>query len=61
MTDFVATVPTWVVLTDLVQLCSVDVGQQFTANHPCEVFTDDAEAVAYALSIGWTPPAPEVD
>jgi hypothetical protein len=55
MTDFVASEPTWVVLTDLAQLLAVEVGQQFTSNHPCQVFTDEAEAVAYADSIGWVP------
>jgi hypothetical protein len=55
MTDFKATVPTWVVLSDLAQLLAVKVGQQFTSNHPCQVFTDEDEAVAYAESIGWVP------
>jgi hypothetical protein len=55
MTDFVASEPTWVVLTDKAELIPVEVGQQFTSNHPCDVFTDEATAVAYAESIGWVP------
>jgi hypothetical protein len=55
MTDFVATEPTWVVLDDLIQLIEVDTGQRFTSNHPNHIFTDEAEAIAYAISIGWEP------
>jgi hypothetical protein len=55
VTDFKATQPTWVVLDDLAQLLTVDTGQQFTTGHPCHIFTDEAEAVAYAISIGWEP------
>jgi hypothetical protein len=59
MTDFVATQPTWVVLDDLIELLTVDTGQRFSSNHPCHIFTNEAEAVAYAISIGWTPPEPD--
>lgn len=55
MTDFVADVPTWVVLTDQVELIAVEVGQQFTSNHPLQVFTDELEAIKFAISIGWVP------
>jgi hypothetical protein len=55
MTDFVASEPAWVVLSDLAQLLTVEVGQQFTTNQTCQVFTVEAEAVAYAESIGWVP------
>ena len=60
MTDFYAEVPTWVVLIDQVQIIAVEVGQQFTSNHPLEIFTDEAEAIAFALSIGWQP-EPDAD
>jgi hypothetical protein len=59
MTDFVATVPTWVVLDDLIELLTVDTGQRFSSNHPCHIFENEVEAIAYAISIGWTPPEPE--
>lgn len=60
MTDFYADVPTWVVLIDQVQLIPVEVGQQFTSNHPLEIFTDELEAIEFAISIGWQPePEPE--
>jgi hypothetical protein len=59
MTDFVATVPTWVVLSDLAQLLAVEVGQQFTTNQTCQVFTVEAEAMVYAQSIGWVPDEPD--
>jgi hypothetical protein len=59
MTDFVATVPTWVVLDDLIELLEVDTGQRFSSTHPCHIFINEAEAVAYAISIGWTPPEPD--
>jgi hypothetical protein len=55
MTDFVASEPTWVVLTDKAELIPVDVGQQFTTNQTCQVFTVEAEAMVYAQSIGWVP------
>jgi hypothetical protein len=55
MTDFTATQPTWVVLDDLIELLPVDTGQRFTSNHPNHIFTDEAEAIAYAISIGWQP------
>jgi hypothetical protein len=55
MTDFTAEVPTWVVLDDLIELLEVDTGQRFTSNHPNHIFTDEAEAIAYAISIGWQP------
>jgi len=55
MTDFTATQPTWVVLDDLIELLAVDTGQRFTSNHPNHIFTDEAEAIAYAISIGWQP------
>jgi hypothetical protein len=55
VTNFYATEPTWVVLDDLAQLLTVDTGQQFTTGHPCHIFTDEAEAIAYAISIGWEP------
>ena len=58
MTDFVATVTTWVVITstDPTQLLQVEVGQQFTSRQTCTVFTNEAEAIAYARKHGWTPP-----
>lgn len=55
MTDFYAGVPTWVVLIDQQQLIAVEVGQQFTSSQNLEMFTDEAEATAFALSIGWEP------
>jgi hypothetical protein len=59
MTDFVATQPTWVVLDDLIELLEVDTGQRFTSGHPCHIFTDESEAIAYAISIGWEPEGTE--
>ena len=61
MTDFVAEVPTWVVLDDLIQLIEVDTGQRFTSTHANHIFTNEAEAIAYAISIGWTPPEPDAE
>jgi hypothetical protein len=55
MTDFIAAQPTWVVLDNLIQLLTVETAQQFTSNQQCHIFTDEAQAVAYATSIGWTP------
>ena len=58
MTDFYADVPIWVVLIDQVQIIAVEVGQQFTSNNPLEIFADEAEAIAFAVSIGWQPEPP---
>jgi hypothetical protein len=55
MTDFIATVTTWVVLTELAQLIKVEPDHQFTSQQVCEVYTDEAEAIARAIEIGWTP------
>jgi hypothetical protein len=60
MTDFVATETTWVVLTELAQLIEVEVAHQFTSRQVCEVFTNEAEAIARAIEIGWVP-TPEPD
>jgi hypothetical protein len=61
VTDFYADVPTWVVLIDQAQLIAVEVGQQFTSNHPLEIFTDELEAIEFAISIGWQPePDPDL-
>jgi hypothetical protein len=56
MIDFVATEPTWVVLTERAELLQVDVGLQFTSNQVCEVFTDEVEARAAAVAAGWVEP-----
>jgi hypothetical protein len=61
MTDFVASEPTWVVLIDQVLLLPVDVGQQFSSMHPLQIFTDEAEAVAFAESLGWQPEPDEFE
>lgn len=58
MIDFVADVPTWVVLIDQAELIAVEVGQQFTSNHPLQIFTDKLEAIEFAVSIGWQPSEP---
>jgi hypothetical protein len=57
MTDFVADVTTWVVLTSTpeTQLVEVDVGQQFTSRQTCVLFTDEEQAIVYAIEHGWTP------
>lgn len=55
MTDFVATEPTWVVLTELAQLIAVQTGQQLTSSQVLEVFTDRADAEARAVEVGWVP------
>jgi len=55
MTDFVATEPVWVVLTELAQLLPVEVGQQFTSSQVCELFNDQDEAEARAAEVGWVP------
>ena len=60
MTDFYADVPTWVVLIDQAQLIAVEVGQQFTSSQTLQIFTDESEAIAFAISIGWQP-EPEPD
>ena len=60
MTDFVATEPKWVVLIDKVELIAVEVGQQFTSSHPLEIFSVEAEAVAFAESLGWQPDPEEI-
>lgn len=54
MLDFVAEKPTWVVLTELKQLLTVDTGQQFTSNQVLEIFTDEQIARNRAIEIGWT-------
>jgi hypothetical protein len=59
MTDFVATEPTWVVLTERAELLAVEVGQQFTTGQVCNVFTDETDAVAAAVAVGWTDPEDE--
>jgi hypothetical protein len=62
VTDFYADVSTWVVLIDQVQLIAVEVGQQFTSNHDLRIFIDEAEAIEFAISIGWQPePEPELE
>jgi len=58
MTDFVATETTWVVVLDRINLIQVDIGLEFSTNQSCAVFTNEAEAIAYALEHGWTPPTP---
>jgi len=55
MTDFVADVPTWVVLTERAELIAVETGQQFTSSQVCELFTDQAEAETRAVQVGWQP------
>ena len=55
MTDFVADVPTWVVLVERAELIGVETGQQFTSSQVCELFTDQAEAEARAVQVGWQP------
>jgi len=55
MTDFVADVPTWVVLTERAELIAVEVGQQFTSSQVCELFTDQTAAEARAVQVGWQP------
>jgi hypothetical protein len=55
MTDFVADVPTWVVLTERAELIGVQTGQQFTSSQVLELFTDQAEAEARAVQVGWQP------
>jgi hypothetical protein len=55
MTDFIATQTTWVVLIELAQLIEVEPDHQFTSQQVCEVYTDEAEAIARAIEIGWTP------
>jgi hypothetical protein len=59
MTDFVATEPTWVVLTERAELLTVDVGQRFSTGQVCDVFTVEADAVAAAVAVGWTDPEAE--
>ena len=59
MLDFVAEKPTWVVLTELKQLLTVDTGQQFTSNQVCEQFTNEADAIARAVEIGWVEEVPD--
>lgn len=62
MTDFVADVTTWVVITSTAetQLLQVDIGLEFTSLQTCVLFTDEAAAIEYAIQHGWTPsPSPE--
>ena len=59
MTDFVADVPTWVVLVERAELIGVEVGQQFTSSQVLELFTDQAAAEARAVQVGWTPDDPD--
>jgi hypothetical protein len=54
MTDFIATQTTWVVLTELAQLIEVKPDHQFTSAQVCEIYTDEGEAIARAIEIGWT-------
>lgn len=58
MTDFVADVTTWVVITSTPEthLVQVDVGLEFTSLQTCVLFTDEADAVEYATQNGWVPP-----
>ena len=54
-TDFVATEPVWVVLVERAELIEVETGQQFTSSQVLELFTDQAEAEARAVQVGWEP------
>jgi hypothetical protein len=55
MTDFVATEPVWLVLVERAELIAVETGQQFTSSQVVELFTDQAEAEARAVEVGWQP------
>ena len=63
-TDFVATAPVWVVLTERIELVQVDTGQQFTSAQVCEQYDTQAAAQARMVDLDpdWTPTVfPTVD
>ena len=55
ITDFVADEPVWAVLVERAELIAVGTGQQFTSAQVLELFTDQAEAEARAVQVGWQP------